>query len=625
MAINKVPSVNINISFVGAPVASTPGQNVLLIGHRNISNSSGSYLPLIPAQGYPLLTAYKQYAIPAQTSVQAYLSYMGNLGFAVAYGQSNTLLFSAPTTVVINVDTTVTLTWASAPLGYNLLVGSNIATTMTQATSTATGIVQSVSTSIYEIILSNVTGTFDTTHQIGVSTINNNTLVPDPTRTDEIVMQVYRYAQAQALTFPSPIVTSSPTLYISFLNNAVNGLGTGVSYTDVGYGPLGSSIPIVAPTTVSTLTNGNIALYWTTIPTQFGLVPSSALGATTITQTTSAATGVVVGYLNGLVPNGIGLEIAVTSGTFVVADALHMVLDITQTVFQLLTTPVNYIGTPYPITVAGDLTNSNYSPFFNFLTLGNAASSVNNKQFYVFGFVGNTTTSEPLAGTLPPFDPSTYGAQFINGAYTSYQPTLGDISFSAAELAAFATGLNGQNTIPFNPMNKITTPLPVSSNVNSSLKPTDAGIVLNLGWTPYVVDPVTLQLQVVRNVTGLLYYPSSSSPDDNDFPITNNQIIGLWKQSVYTLLAQPQFTNVRKSSVVSGSALAALKGLATQFEQLGMFIFTTINNPKFTITDNVLDPSAYDVYTPVVVSPELNAFNINTVVISYLNFVVTQA
>ena len=181
------------------------------------------------------------------------------------------------------------------------------------------------------------------------------------------------------------------------------------------------------------------------------------------------------------------------------------------------------------------------------------------------------------------------------------------------------------NDIPFNPMNKVNTPLPVSSNVGSTLKNTQAEEVLTLGWTPFVYQPDSKQLQIVRNVTGLLYVPGTSSPDNENFPVTNQQIIGLWKQSVYEFLSQSQFTNVRKSSIVKGQALAGLQGISTQFEQFGMFADTKIYNKQFTITDNITDASAYDVYTPVVIEPELNSFNVTTNVVSYLTTVVTQA
>lgn len=621
--VSKVPSINISINLEGAPVVASTSKNVLLVGHRQI-NTGGNYLPLVPAQGYPRLTAYQEYYIPGQSTVQAYLSYMKNLGFALAYGESNTLSFPAPTSATVS-GSTVTLVWSSAPLGYELLVGANIATTLTQATSAATGTVQSVSSTSYSIVLGNITGTFNTTNVITVSTINNNLLAPDPSRTDEIVMMVYRYAQAQVLNIPSPIATSAPNLYIAYLNEADNGLGTGIPYVDVGFGPVDDDIPVVDPASVAVLANGNTALYFTTIPTNFGLIPSAPLGSTTVTQATSAATGVIVGYINGLVPGGIGLELTDVTGTFNATNTLTVVLDVTQTVFELLTTQINYVASPYPVTQQSDITNPTFAPFYEFLTFGNANTSVNNGQFYVFGVVGNTTTLATEVDTLPVFDPGTFGAQYIIGAYTSYQKSLGDSSFHAAEIASFEAGLMALNDIPFNPMNKLATPLPVQSNIGTALKPTDAEAVLDLGWTPYVLNPRTLELQVVRNVTGLLYYPGSSSPDYTDFPVTNNQIIGLWKQSVFTLLEQPQYTNVRKSPLVKGSALKSLQGLATQFEKLGMFEFTAINNPNFTIEDDPIDPDAYDVYTPVVIAPETNAYNITTAVISPLVFTVTQA
>ncbi len=429
--------------------------------------------------------------------------------------------------------------------------------------------------------------------------------------------------QVYSTSLPGTINTSSSQLYISFLNYAST-IGTPIE--DTGYSPNSASIAITAPTSVATLSNGNTALYWTTVPLDFGLVPNKALGSSTITQTTSDAVGTIVGYLSGLVSGGIGLELSnVTGGVFVASDALTLDLDETQDIFTLLTHPINYIATPYDINAGNLLTNSSYAPFTSFLVYGNASTSVNNQQYYALGFVANTSIPQGSLSTLPPFDPSSYGARNIVGGYAPSFPALGDVTLSSAEVAAYHCGLMAFNDIPFNPINKINTPLPISSNVGSLLKSTQAGAVLNLGWTPFVYEPTSKQLQIVRNVTGLLYIPSTMVPDTENFPVTNQQIIGLWKQSVYEFLSQSQFTNVRKSSVVKGQALRGIQGISTQFEQTGMFTDTAVYNKQFTITDDITDPSAYDVYTPIVIEPELNAFNVTANVQSYLISITTQA
>lgn len=622
----RAPSVNIKVNFTGAAIIAASTKNDLIIGHRG-SDANGNYLPLAPAANYPSLTAYRAYNIPAQSSVSAYLSYMKSLGFIINYGESNSLTFQPPTSV--SGTSTITLTWTTAPYGFNLITGTNILTTMTQNTSAATATVFSASviSGIYTVVLNNVTGTFNTTNTISVNTINNNIAAPDPTRTDEIVMQVYRYAQGLFTTVSTQINQTTPALYIAYLNNATNGGGTGVAVTDVGFAPVSDTIPLIAPTTVQTLPNGDIALYFATVPENFGLVPNGTLGASTITQTTSNATGTIVGYLNGLTSTGIGVELKNVTGTFVTADTLSMTLDPTVNIFSLLNIPINYVCSPYKIVTNSDLTNTNYAPFFSFLGTGNAATSVNNNQFYTFGYVGNVTTSNNAINTLPVFDPaSLYQATAIVGNYTSYQPSLGDISFSAAEIAAYGMGLSSTNDVPYNPMKNIVTPLPVQTDLTTVLKPSDSEAVLDRGWCPYVYDVTTGQFKIIRYITGLLYYPGTQVPDNNDYPLSNNQIIGLWKQSVFQFLAGSQFTNVRKSNLIKAQALAGLQTLATQFESAGMFTQTAIYNPQFTITDNTINPEAYDVYTPIVVAPELNVFNVNVDVKAYLlTFTVTQA
>lgn len=413
--INKVPYRKVNVNTIGSIGIPSADSNILLIGHRQgvVTGTSPNYPQLQPQAGYAQLTAYRAFALPSFSNGDMALDYMESLGFTVNRGLSSSVTFPAPSSVSAEeptnkfkkgfdkvTATTATLTWSSVPTNFNLILGANQQISVTQISAgvqVASGNLVSASQSPCQIVLGNVTGTFSSTGQIIVSIINNNLNIPDPARTDEICMMVYRAFNNINVEFPEPVNVITPTVWISYLNPN----DTGFSPNSAAISYLNSDGTSCALNSVATLPDGNTALYFSSIPANFGITPLSTLGNTIISNGTASAN--LVGILPGLTNGGIGLEVNNVSGTFAAKDNITIQLDSSQTPFSLLTTPIQYPCSCYPINTQSDISSSNskFVPFFNYLSTSNSPMAVNQKAYFAIGIVANINIPKQQASTLP--------------------------------------------------------------------------------------------------------------------------------------------------------------------------------------------------------------------------------
>ncbi|MBP9741928.1 MAG: hypothetical protein KBD37_01070 [Burkholderiales bacterium] len=676
--INKVPNKRININLQGAIGIPNTDANILLIGHRNgiVSGTAPNYAQLQPKSDYPQLSAYRASDLPSFGSGDAAISYMQSLGFTANYGLSSNLTFPAPNEVItpasngvaasraklkkpllqynaLTSETAVTLQWDTAPAGFNLLVGSNKQISISQinssttsaesatntSTVTATATVKSVSLSPCQLVLTNVQGTFTSTAQITVSYINGDVNVPDPTRTDEICMMVYSAVNSINTKFPTTINTITPTISICFLNPMDTGFNP--SSTPIQYLNSDGSNAVLGA--VQTLANGNLGIYFATTPANFGVTPLTALGNTLVSKDSTnndtpdsgtLSSGTLVQVLPGITSSGVGIELKDVTGTFAVGDAASITLDSTQDVFSLLNSAKQYPVSPYEIKTQADISSSSskFVPLFNYLNKANAPTSVNNGSFFAMGVVANISIPKQQASTLPIFDvsgdtssstgsaaDSSVGAQYITGAYYPYITKLGDYPLTSAMVASSYAGIIACNDVPFNPLNNILLKLAVTGDLTTVLNDLSSiTTTINLGWTPIAVNSKS-QAYIIRAVTGLLYLPDTAVPDTEYFPVTDWQIIGLWKKSVFQALSQPAFTNKRKSTQLKDNIINALQPLALNFETQGMFYNMAKLVSEFEVIDDTQDAAKYDVVTPVCVTPEFNAIDVTVNVVSYLS------
>lgn len=185
-------------------------------------------------------------------------------------------------------------------------------------------------------------------------------------------------------------------------------------------------------------------------------------------------------------------------------------------------------------------------------------------------------------------------------------------------MAASYCGIIACNDVPMNPLNNTLLELPVPADLTTVMNDTNTiTTTINLGWTPLAVNN-SGSPYIVRAVTGRLYMPNSQIPDNEFFPLTDWQIIGLWKKAVAQVTSQPQFINVRKSEQLKSRVITALQDMALTFQTEGMLYNMKSLIQQFVITDDQSDPSAYDATTPICLTPEFNALNITVNVLSYL-------
>ena len=219
MAFSRLPfnSIAINLSQLLSPYA--PDYNLLFIGHINETTAP------VPVPGYvgPSITLCEPFQLPAIQDPNLMMSFLAGLGLNVVFGVTQTVSLPAPTTVTVNADTSVTLTWATRPANYGNLPATGTGT-VTQTTSAATGTYGGIVSSSYSIVVTDVTGTYDTTHAVTVTLTNPNASIIDSTQSDEIVCMVYN-SLVESLAQNTTAAIPTPTIYISCLGSDQTGFG----------------------------------------------------------------------------------------------------------------------------------------------------------------------------------------------------------------------------------------------------------------------------------------------------------------------------------------------------------------------------------------------------------------
>ena len=428
----KTPNISIRSSITNPAALPVLQQAVECVGHRSLIDGATHLTPLTPMPGYPQLQYFQPFVMPPLGSGNDALSYMKNLGFTVNYGLSGSLLFPAPTTVTVNVDGTVTLSYAAQPQNYNLLLQNGFTAAITQTGSAATGIFLSADTASYAITLGSVTGTFVTTgaDTITLAYINNSLGRPDPNRTEEICMQIYYIYQVinniGTLNNGSQYNFFKPNIIISVLTDRE---------TSGSFSPNPASLSLGIPTATAIQTSGDVYVGWAAVPTQAAYVPLSPLGTSALNQLTSLATGVIKSILAPFTISGCAfvVNLGPVTGVFDTTHAINLNLDATQTVFALMETiPFTAIVNPYNVATNTDIT-TNQVEFFDYIAQVNQPTEVEKGHFGVFGVFCNTTITAQSMVTLLPTDVNN---NWYAPIYYPYIPYAGEYPQSSAMIAA---------------------------------------------------------------------------------------------------------------------------------------------------------------------------------------------
>lgn len=610
----KTPNISIRTSIQEVGAIPSIQATIVCIGHRNPAAGDSIITPLQPASGFPTLEYFKPFTMPIFSSGYEALTYMGNLGFTVEFGLSGSLLFPVPDTVTTNANGTVTLSYTAMPANYNLLLVTGVSATVTQDTSAATGTFISASTSAFEITLDDVSGSFDTTtgHLITIDYINNNLGLPDPNRTEEICMQVfYIYQVMNLITGGNQYNFIKPNIILSVLTpREVSGR----------FAPNPASVTIGIPNGTAVQTDGSVYIGYTTMPANGVYVPLTQLGNSRFSQATSLAAGTILGILPAETIAGCEFVVHVGSvtGVFDTTHSISMVLDATQTVFELMDTiPMTAIVNPYNVATNTDV-STNQVAFFDYIVSANQPTEVEKGHFGVFGVFANTTISPQQMSTLP----SNIDYHWYAPVYYPYSPLVGEYPQSAAVVAAAYATFLSCNSAPYNPQSILTIPALLSSaNVQNRVVygltgSTSSEIALQKGWSPLCVS-ASGGVFAARLVTGEITIPGTGVIDQEFFPVSTWQIVTYFQQQLYVALLVAGVKQIRQTP----QALTKIKGVVVatmlNFQNLGMFE-NVENLSKRVVVERSNIPDTVIIQVPITVIPEFASANVQVGLISSL-------
>jgi hypothetical protein len=618
-AVVKTPSKRVITKLVSGGLLTTPNNSVLVVGLRGIEGEPSVVMPqLQPQAGYPSIGLFKPYPLPMFTSGNAALSWMQSCGFTVNFGVQFTISLPAPNAAVLS-NGVYTLTWNVQPYGFDQLLGIPLTGSVKQNTSVGTLSTATVYNNKCTMTIDVSSGvTFSTTAPLTVVYINSATAYPDPHRTEQICMQLYHLFEtlnSAPTQLTSPAV-AFPNVYISVLTQQ-----------DAGYAP--SSTPIALPAPHSaTKSNGMTTLLWnsvspsvdTAILEAFGRLPDGQLGNTLVDQATSLGKGVFYqkltpGYATGAIA---GMIVQDVSGTFNATNTISVVLDATQSVFELMQgTYLPYVAGWHEDTTANLATYT--LQFTNGINALNETNSIaQNGGGRTFGFLSNTTINKNLVNTLPTNYHNTMN--MIWGWYP-YLTTMQDIPVTACDVTACLCAIGASNGAPFNPMNRIvmpSLPTPLETSQDISVSPQgQSETALQLGYTPVFVNS-NGQAATVRMVTGELTMPNTTQVDNEFFPLSTWQIISAYGQDLISYFSGPQFTNTRKRADVGNSIVAGAVSIAKQYQQQGMFENVNQYVSQFVLQNDPVDPAKWILQAPAQIIPEFNALDIDVNILSSL-------
>lgn len=609
----KTPNVSIRTSIQAVGALPSLQQTIACIGHRSLIGGATQLSPLTPAVGYPQLQYFQPFPMPPLASGDQALSYMKNLGFTVNYGLSGTLLFPAPTSVVTNTNGTVTLTYSAMPANYNLLLQTGVSATLTQATSTATGIFLSASLNTFSITVGSVTGTFVTTSAdtISIAYINNNLGLPDPNRTEEICMQVYYiYQVMNQITGGTQYNFTRPSVFLSVLTD---------KESSGSFAPNATPLTLGIPAATAVQTDGSVYIGYTSAPTNAAYVPLSPLGTSSIAQLTSLASGVILGTLPPFTISACAFVIHVgpVTGVFDTTHAISMTLDASQTVFvNMDSTPFTCIVNPYNVATNTDITTNQVS-FFNYIAQVNQPTEVEKGHFGVLGVFANTTILAQSMGSSLPTDVNN---NWYAPVYYPYVPNVGEYPQTSAFIAAAIASFFSCNTAPYNPQSSVIIPAILSSSNTQNrvtlglTGATCSEVALDLGWSPLCVNTAG-QVFPARLVTGQTTLPNTNVTDVEFFPLTTWQIVTYFQQQIYVALIAMGVKQLRQSPQILSKVKGVVVGIMLNFQNLGMFEnVATLSKEVVVVQSNV--PDTIIIQVPITVIPELASANVQVGLIS---------
>ncbi len=516
MSANFMSFLNINTNLIPAPVTGNTSKQVCLVGQRKTNGEL-----YLATNGFPQPNYYVPFLLPSFSNGTSALTYLSYYGIQSQLGYNFTLSLPQPTSVSSSFGNTVVI-WSTVPSGFNALVGFALSGTLSQGS--VNGTVLNATTSGGQAYLT-VSGTVAFTNSGGVMILSgvNNIQYPDPNNSDPIALMTWDFYQTALSANVS--ATGVPAAYLSILSDR-----------DVSISPVSTPIALIAPTTVTVNSNGSVTLtysYTGGISTlaNFGYLPTTALGNTTVTQATSLATGVFDGYAITQLTSTTG-TVAITvinvSGTFNTTNNISVVLDSTYNMYNYLDGINLYASVlQFPINSLTNITTT-YADFYNGNTVLNQANQVLNNHYGTYAIAGNITSLPAVAGTLPVANDQTkilvtypYFAAFGDIPYDNTAGTVGSGRVASAVAYMLANGDYTQGypaltqaTIDHLPVSSLATTTSYSGAVNGS-----GNAAVTQGWLPLAPNSANVVTFLQSNTT-LTTIPNTNI-QDTEFRFTH--------------------------------------------------------------------------------------------------------
>lgn len=474
-------------------LAPTNPQNPAKSGLAFVKRNLGVNNRIIPPiGGTPMPNLYIPFRLGAYTSATDAIAELVKMGYRYVGGISRNETIAAPDVISINNSTGITsLIWNSAALGLqgyadaSKVTGTIIQNTTTTPKPTANliGVVVQDGITTLQCVPVNASPAFNETDTLSVS-INISSIVPDETKSDNVVVAAYAYFN-QYVT--SPENPTSPDLWLSVIPSA-----------NVDVNPDPTPIALVAPTAVTSLGDGAYNLTYPIDADNLGLLPTTYLGNTIVTQ--GAETATYQGYQ--IIGADVIISVTVATGTLT-TDPLTVTLDFSQSAFQHLgNEEISSYALGYANVPTQTKLNTDYPVFVAGITALQSREVTKNRKYKVKGYYGFAFQSigqyQTVALTTP--DTEIFKASIVFDVNTKFQPTT--FGYNVAMMSMYMDLNSDYPYFASSGVGAIIN-IPASDNNASWVKDDVINQATSQGWTVFAPSKTTNLHYVYRNVCTL--------------------------------------------------------------------------------------------------------------------------
>jgi hypothetical protein len=611
----NIPSVQGAQNFETPPVlAGAVQQNIFIYGNM-LSTTSPTGLPIItPNAGYPRYEYYKTYQVPSQylNNGISLLGYFENCGFNVGFGYTSSISLlnaSAVDSTSLASANQVKVYYLNSAELISPLVNSSITGTFDDTTATVTGtfVEAAVGSFTYLSVVYDSYVILESTSFASVVAGNNITiafdnplLTPNPSLTDEFLMNLYYAAQATLIPVNINSTVATPNIYFAILPDAAH---SGL------FGPTTSPLTLAIPTAASGST-----ITFSAIANNVGYIPLSELGATTITQATSNATGTIESaQING---GSIIVTLSNISGTFNTTNVCTLNLDATQTImsFQKEYFAANNISLRYfayngAVNEASDISTT-MEPLTSYIAELNEPATSQNGQAICHVVFSNISISKNVAAVTLPTNVNNW--QYIPVWYNYNKIKIGDLPLSASNVSSGVATVLASNVSPNNPQaGVIINGMPVladkSNYVGTSIGGT-ADTVQGLGWNVIGVNN-NLQAYMINPVTGLTTLPNTPTTNKEFRPTYVYDTLNQLRLGIINICQSLGLGQIRQTPKVISNLKGNIVSFMLEMQQSGQLLNVLINEKYIVIKQDPTNPLGIDITIPAQIIPGLEQVN----------------